>query len=126
MKAMASVMALVVIGNAHAKWFGLGEDYPFSNQGPDRSRFIAAATQACLATAKLKEIYRLSSPQTLYMCHCRAEKLADRVTKTENDYADNTGKITDSIRDEVHAIDGECLGEMIGNSTDMENSSGPR
>jgi len=85
---LAGAMTLAIIGNTQAGWFGLTEDYPFYKQSDDRTAFISTATYECTRNTYAEgNTLRLTSGQVLSYCGCRAEKLADVITKAEIDYA---------------------------------------
>jgi hypothetical protein len=116
MKAMwlASAMALAMVGNTQAGWFGLTEDYPFKNDGADRTTFISSALEACITKSRNgQNPWALSSKQILYVCNCRARKLADVITKTEFDYISANKKYPDKFLLRVAKFDTDCLQDMI-------------
>src|SRR5215510_12120567 len=83
---LAGAMALALVGNAQAGWFGLTEDYPFKNPSADRTLFIVGGVKQCVADTRGANFLNLSKTQILYVCNCRAERVADSITKTELDY----------------------------------------
>jgi hypothetical protein len=111
---MAGAMTLTIVANAQAGWFGLTEDYPFKAPGADRTSFISTALQVCVRkTTNGENRWHLSSSQTLYVCNCRARKLANIFTKTELDYVMVHSEYSPKLVAKVADFDLECLQDMI-------------
>ena len=109
----AGMMTLALVGNVQAGWFGLTEDYPLRNPSTDRTLFIVGGVRQCVADTRDANLIGLSRSQILYVCNCRAERVADSITKTELEYIRQYDKRSPKFEKAVAVIDGECFLQMM-------------
>ena len=124
-------MMLATASTVHAGWFGLTEDYPYKSPSLDRTLFVASAIYKCTQDAEGKTL-NLSSQHITFVCTCKAEKIADTVTKKELEDIHKNGKPSDKSALKVAAIFNECLQHRLDNlrlgssfGENSANNSGP-
>ena len=120
MKALFVTAAVLASTTANAGWFGLTEDYPFKAEGPDRTAYIYTGTAACIKATPANNIFRLTTAQIQSVCQCKAERMADIITKTEIDYIiKNNHQRPSSITKKDAEADMACVREAIPVPSDL-------